>query len=258
MSIDTSAAFIGAVPSGRGLRLAVKDVIDMRGRVTTAGCKAVEQAAGPAERDATCLAGAREAERAGELHFVGRTNLDGLAGGATGIKPWSGTPVNPLGPHRIPGGSSRRSAVAVATGHADIAIGTDTGGSVCIPAACTGIAALKTTHGRVPVQGTHALSQTLDSIGPLATAVSGLDRGMQLLEPGFYPSTPAISGALSGGYISAACCLNGSDPSKMHCWPQSWSSVAICWPMNRRPSMPSSSLGARPCNHWSTDTRCCA
>jgi amidase len=167
--------------SGPGVRLAVKDLIDMQGEPTTAGCRAVATRARPAERDAACMAGARTAG----ARIVGRTNLHELALGVTGINPWYGTPVNPLDPTRVPGGSSSGSAVAVATGEADVAYGSDTGGSVRIPAACCGTAGLKTTFGRIPLDGVWPLSPSFDTVGPMARDVSGLVTGMQLLEPGF-------------------------------------------------------------------------
>jgi amidase len=167
--------------SGDGIRLAVKDLIDMQGEITTAGCRAVAERAVPADRDATCLAGARAAG----ARIVGRTNLHELALGVTGVNPWYGTPVNPLGADLVPGGSSSGSAVAVAVGDADAALGSDTGGSVRIPAACCGVAGLKTTWGRIPLQGVWPLSPSFDTIGPMARDVAGLLRGMQLLEPGF-------------------------------------------------------------------------
>src|SRR5215472_3784773 len=114
---------------GTGVRLAVKDVIDVRDVPTTAGSRAVERTAAPAARDASCLAGARAA---GAL-IVGKTNLHELAMLPIGTNPWFGTPVNPLDASLIPGGSSSGSAVAVATGEADVAFGTDTGGSIRIP-----------------------------------------------------------------------------------------------------------------------------
>ena len=135
--------------SGPGVRLAVKDLIDMAGEPTTAGCRAVAERAVPADRDAVCLAGAREAG----ARIVGRTNLHELALGVTGVNEWYGTPVNPLDPSRVPGGSSSGSAVAVATDEADVAYGSDTGGSIRIPAACCGVAGLKTTWGRIPLAG---------------------------------------------------------------------------------------------------------
>jgi amidase len=167
--------------SGSGVRLAVKDLIDMAGEPTTAGCRAVAGRARPAERDAACMAGARAAG----ARIVGRTNLHELALGVTGINPWYGTPVNPLDPTCVPGGSSSGSAVAVATGEADVAFGSDTGGSVRIPSACCGTAGLKTTFGRVPLDGVWPLSPSFDTVGPMARDVGGLVTGMQLLEPGF-------------------------------------------------------------------------
>jgi amidase len=167
--------------SGSGVRLAVKDLIDMEGELTTAGCRAVAERATAAPRDAACMAGARAAG----ARIVGRTNLHELALGVTGINPWYGTPVNPVDPTRVPGGSSSGSAVAVAVGDADVAYGSDTGGSVRIPAACCGVAGLKTTWGRIPLDGVWPLSPSFDTVGPMARDVAGLVVGMELLEPGF-------------------------------------------------------------------------
>jgi amidase len=167
--------------SGTGVRLAVKDLIDMEGEPTTAGCRAVADRALPAPRDAACMAGARAAG----ARIVGRTNLHELALGVTGINPWYGTPVNPVDPTRVPGGSSSGSAVAVAVGDADVAYGSDTGGSVRIPAACCGTAGLKTTWGRIPLHDVWPLSPSFDTVGPMARDVAGLVVGMELLEPGF-------------------------------------------------------------------------
>jgi amidase len=172
--------------SGPGVRLAVKDLIDMEGEPTTAGCRAVAERAEPAEKDAECLAGARAAG----VRIVGRTNLHELALGVTGINPWYGTPVNPLHPGLVPGGSSSGSAVAVAMGEADVALGSDTGGSVRIPSACCGTAGLKTTWGRIPLGGVWPLAPSFDTVGPMARDVAGLVRGMQLLEPGFVSAEP--------------------------------------------------------------------
>ena len=167
--------------SGPGIRLAVKDLIDMEGEPTTAGCRAVATRAEPAAADARCLEGARAAG----ARIVGRTNLHELALGVTGINPWYGTPVNPIDPGLVPGGSSSGSAVAVATGEADVAYGSDTGGSVRIPSACCGTAGLKTTWGRIPLDGVWPLSPSFDTVGPMARDVAGLLAGMELLEPGF-------------------------------------------------------------------------
>ncbi|MBV8982160.1 MAG: amidase [Acidimicrobiia bacterium] len=167
--------------SGSGPRLAVKDLIDVEGVPTTAGSRAVADAAEPAEKDAPCMQGARAAD----ARIVGKTNLHELAFGATGVNVWYGTPVNPLDPTLVPGGSSSGSAVAIASGEADVAYGSDTGGSVRIPSACCGTAGLKTTHGRIPLEGVWPLALSLDTVGPMARDVAGLVLGMQLLEPGF-------------------------------------------------------------------------
>ncbi len=170
---------------GSGPRVAVKDLIDMAGLPTTAASRPVADRALPAERDAPCVAGLRAAIDAGQARFVGKTNLHELAYGITGINAAFGTPVNPLDPLRMPGGSSSGSAVAVAAGEADIAYGSDTGGSIRIPAACCGITGLKTTWGRVPLDGVWPLAPGLDTVGPMAHDVAGVAAGMALLEPGF-------------------------------------------------------------------------
>jgi amidase len=170
---------------GSGLRVAVKDIIDMAGLPTTAGCRAVAATAAPARQDAACIAGLRAAMGRGEARFVGKTNLHELAYGISGVNEAFGTPVNPLDPRRVPGGSSSGSATAVAAGEADVAYGTDTGGSIRIPAACCGIAGLKTTWGRVSLDGVRPLAPSLDTVGPMAADVDRLIAGMALLEPGF-------------------------------------------------------------------------
>jgi amidase len=173
--------------SGDGVRLAVKDLIDLEGEPTTAGCKALAERAEPAVADAACIAGAR---RAG-ARIVGKTNLSELAYDALGDNEWYGTPVNPIDPRRIPGGSSSGSAVAVGSGEADVAYGSDTGGSVRIPSACCGTVGLKTTFGRIPLAGVWPLSESLDTIGPMAADMAGVVTGMALLEPGFAPGAAA-------------------------------------------------------------------
>jgi amidase len=177
-----SATFITRLDGkGSGPRLAVKDLIDVAGVVTTAGSRVVADEAKPAAADAACLAGARAAQ----ARIVGKANLVELAFGGSGINPHFGTPTNPIDARLVPGGSSSGSAVAVATGEADVAFGTDSGGSIRTPAACCGVAGLKTTFGRIPVGGVWPLAPSLDTIGPMARDVAGLVLGMQLLEPGF-------------------------------------------------------------------------
>jgi amidase len=178
---STSTFITRLEPRGSGPRVAVKDIIDVAGVPTTAGCRAIASAAQAAEGDAACLAGCRAAD----ARLVGKANLHELAMLPLGTNPWFGTPVNPLDPELIPGGSSSGSAVAVATGEAEVALGSDTGGSVRIPAACCGVCGLKTTHGRISLEGVWPLAPSLDTIGPIATSIAGLALGMELLEPGF-------------------------------------------------------------------------
>jgi amidase len=176
---------------GSGLRVAVKDLIDMAGLPTTNGSKVVAAAARPAVDDAACLSGTRAAEAEGRAAIVGKTNMHELAFGVTGVNPWFGTPVNPRAAQLIPGGSSSGSAVAVGAGEADVAFGSDTGGSIRIPAACCGVVGLKTTRGRVPTAGVCPLAPSLDSVGPMAATVGAVATGMSLLEPGFRPGDAA-------------------------------------------------------------------
>jgi amidase len=112
-----------------------------------------------------------------------------------------------VAPDRIPGGSSSGSAVAVASGEADIGLGTDTGGSVRIPAACCGIVGLKTTWGRIPTAGVWPLAPSLDTVGPLARTVGELVSGMRLLAPGWtLASRPArVVGRLRIDGVDAGC-----------------------------------------------------
>ena len=181
---------------GTGLRVAVKDLLDVAGLPTTAGSRAVADRARPAAADAACLAGLRAAMARGGACLAGKVTLHELAYGITGINGAFGTPVNPLDPALVPGGSSSGSAVAVATGEADVAYGSDTGGSIRIPAACCGVAGLKTTWGRIPLSGVWPLAPSLDTVGPMARDVAGLTAGMALLEPGFTPDPrpPATAG----------------------------------------------------------------
>lgn len=159
----------------------------MAGTPTTAGSRVVESIAEPATSDAACMASVRAADAA----IVGKTNLHELACGGTGINPHFGTPVNPFDPQLIPGGSSSGNAAALANHEVDIAIGTDTAGSIRTPSACCGTVGLKTTWGRIPRAGVWPLSPSLDVVGPMARDVRGVIDGMALLEPGFVVVAPA-------------------------------------------------------------------
>jgi len=168
----------------KGLRLALKDLIDMKGVVTTAGSEYVAETSAPATSDAACLA----ISRARNVQIVGKTNLSEFAVAPSGINDFFGTPRSPLSKRGklVPGGSSSGSAVAVATGKADVAFGTDTAGSVRVPAACCGIVGLKTTFGLVSLQGVFPVEpKHLDTVGPMGKDVDHVVQGMDLLQNGF-------------------------------------------------------------------------
>lgn len=150
-----------------GIPVSIKDLFDEAGSTTLAGSKALVGVA-PAERDADAVARLRAAGAV----VVGRTNMTEFAFSGVGINPHYGTPGNPADPTRIPGGSSSGAGVSVAAGYVPLALGTDTGGSVRIPAALCGIVGFKPTQRRVSLRGTVPLSWTLDSIGPLARTVA--------------------------------------------------------------------------------------
>jgi len=169
----------------------VKDLIDVEGSVTTAGCKTLADRSEPARADAPCIVSIRQA--GGRL--VGKTNLHELAFGTSGINPWFGTPPNPVDPGRVPGGSSSGSATAVALGEADFALGSDTGGSVRIPAACCAVVGLKTTHGLVSLEGVWPLAPSFDTVGVLAADVRRVVLGMEMLGV----EMPRISDVATGG-----------------------------------------------------------
>ena len=150
-----------------GLPVSLKDLFDVAGDVTRAGSKILEK---NAKEDAPAVARLRAAGAV----FVGRTNMVEFAFGTTGINPHYGTPKNPWDRKtgRLPGGSSSGAGVAQADGMCVMALGTDTRGSIRIPAAFCGVTGFKPTARRVPRDGAFPLSYTLDSIGPLANSVA--------------------------------------------------------------------------------------
>ncbi len=148
-----------------GIAIAVKDIIDQRGLQTTAGSSFY--AAVPA-RTAPAL---RRLEEAGAV-IIGRTVLHEFAFGFSSENPWTGPVRNPWDLELSTGGSSGGSAAAVAARMASGSIGTDTGGSVRVPAAVCGVTGLKVTYGRIPLEGVVPLAPTLDTVGPLARTVS--------------------------------------------------------------------------------------
>jgi amidase len=171
---------------GDGLRVGVKDSIDIAGVPTQAGCAALADSA-----PATLHAAVVQALLDGGCRIVGKTNMHELAYGVTGINHWTGTPVNPRYPDRVPGGSSSGSAVAVAAGSVDFAVGTDTGGSIRLPAACCGIYGLKPTYGRLSRAGVHPTKSTLDCVGPFARDLAMIERAMALMDRTFVSEAPS-------------------------------------------------------------------
>jgi Asp-tRNA(Asn)/Glu-tRNA(Gln) amidotransferase A subunit family amidase len=176
------------------LRLAVKDNIDVAGVVTTAGSGYLASRRQPAEKDAPCLAIARERQ----VQIIGKTNLSEFAVSPSGLNEYYGTPRNPFcfWRKRIPGGSSSGSAVAVAGGMADVAIGTDTAGSIRVPAACCGVVGLKTTHGLIPIDGVFPIEpEHLDTVGPMGKDIASTVVGMDLLQRDFVSRYAAAKAA---------------------------------------------------------------
>ncbi|HBF28855.1 amidase [Rhizobium sp.] len=171
-----------------GIPIAWKDLFDLKGITTTAG-STVLAAQPPAENDASVVAALAQAG----MVCVGQVNMSEFAFSGLGVNPHFGTPRNPRSSDvpRIPGGSSSGSAVAVASGLVPVAIGTDTGGSIRIPAAFNGIIGYKATWGRYAMNGVFPLSKSLDSLGPLCRTVQDaiwVDAAMRgLTQPNVQP-----------------------------------------------------------------------
>jgi aspartyl-tRNA(Asn)/glutamyl-tRNA(Gln) amidotransferase subunit A len=151
-----------------GVPIAWKDLFDLKGRVTTAG-SVVLKGDPPAMRDAALVA----AGKAAGLVSIGCLNMTEFAYSGIGLNPHYGTPRNPHDRqvHRSPGGSSSASGVVVAAGIVPLAIGTDTGGSIRIPASFNGVVGYKSSTGHYPMDGVFPLSKSLDTLGPLAHSV---------------------------------------------------------------------------------------
>lgn len=185
---------------GENLTVAVKDTIDIAGLATRAGSAALADAP-PASRHAAVVQAMLDAG----CRIVGKTVLHEFAYGMTGLNAWAGTPRNPHFPSLIPGGSSSGSATVVAEGRVDFAIGTDTGGSIRLPAACCGIYGLKPTFGRLSRQGVMPAESSLDCVGPMAASLDLLERGMAAMDPTFHAApTPASLPRLGLPQVNAA------------------------------------------------------
>lgn len=167
---------------GTGLKVMVKDTIDISGYPTRASSRALQDV-GPATQNAAVV----DALFDGDCQVVGKTVLHELAYGTTGINHYAGTAENPRYPGRIPGGSSSGSAAAVAAGLCDFSLGTDTGGSVRIPACCCGVFGFKPTFGRIDRRGVMPAQSSLDCVGPFASRLSLLIESMRIIDPSFKP-----------------------------------------------------------------------
>lgn len=166
-----------------GVPVSVKDLLDLRGTPTTAASRVREGHV--AQRDATVIANLR---RAGVV-FIGKTNLHEFAFGTTTEESAFGPARNPRDVTRSPGGSSGGSAISVAAGMALASIGTDTGGSIRIPAAACGIVGLKPGYGELSTDGVVPLSRMLDHVGPLTRSVADAWLVYRALRGGTDPST---------------------------------------------------------------------
>ncbi len=203
----TAIALQGA-PDGplRGLTFAVKDVFDIAGHRTGNGNPVWLETHPPASRTASAV----ERLLAAGARMVGKTHTDELAYSLNGENVHYGTPINPRAPGRIPGGSSSGSAVAVAGGLVDFALGTDCGGSIRLPASYCGIHGIRTTHGLVPAGGVVDLAKSFDTVGWFARDAAMLLRvGEVLLPPAreFVPKRLLIAEdafAFAGAEVAAA------------------------------------------------------
>ncbi len=179
-----------------GVPVALKDLYDAKGDVTTAGSKIF--ASNVAGEDSAVTARLR----AGGAVLLGKTNMHEWAFGVTNQNPHFGKAKNPWDTTRIPGGSSGGTAIAVATGMCFLSPGSDTGGSIRIPAALCGIAGLKPTYGRISLRGAIPLSWSLDHPGPLARTVRDLALALGALA-GYDTQDPASADVPVDDYVSS-------------------------------------------------------
>ena len=171
---NAQSGFISRFSLGKGeLTFAVKDSLDIAGFPTRAGSPVLQDTPPAADHAAVVQALLDHG-----CQLRGKTTLHELAFGVTGINPWSGTPLNPHYPSLIPGGSSSGSAAVVAAGEVDFAVGTDTGGSVRMPAACCGIIGLKPSFGRLSRAGVMPAQSSLDCVGLFARDIATLRQAL--------------------------------------------------------------------------------
>jgi amidase/aspartyl-tRNA(Asn)/glutamyl-tRNA(Gln) amidotransferase subunit A len=197
-----------------GLPVSIKDLFDVAGQTTSAG-SAVLQDAPPTTQDSRAVALLRRAGAA----FIGRTNMVEFAFSGVGINPHFGTPANAYATDvpRIPGGSSSGAAVSVATGAAFIGLGSDTGGSIRIPAALNGIVGFKNTARLVSTDGALPLSGTMDTVCALTRSVPDAIWAHELLAQRRVTRSPAPLGAYRLG-VASTVMLDGLDATVSRAW----------------------------------------
>ena len=184
-----------------GVTLAVKDLVDVAGIETGLGNPDVLAAAAPAPAHAAAVARLLAAGAS----VIGKAHTDEFAYSLSGTNAHYGTPVNPAAPGRVPGGSSSGSASAVASGVAQIAIGTDTAGSVRVPASYCGVYGLRPTHGRVSTDGVWPLAPSFDVVGVLAADGDLLQRaGLALLDGAGSGASPPTSLVIATDLVAQA------------------------------------------------------
>jgi aspartyl-tRNA(Asn)/glutamyl-tRNA(Gln) amidotransferase subunit A len=166
---------------GAGEPVAVKDLLDTAGLTTTYGSALF------ADHVPAVSADAVQRLEAADYTVAGKTNLHEFAYGISSQNPHYGTVPNPVAPGRLAGGSSGGSAAAISAGDVELALGSDSAGSIRIPTAWCGVVGLKPTHGLVSVEGCFPLAPTYDVVGPMASSVEGCERLLRTLAPEFEP-----------------------------------------------------------------------
>lgn len=190
-----------------GRIISIKELFDVKGEPTLAG-SVVRKTAVPAKADAIVV----QRLRAAGAIIIGKTHMTEFAFTAVGLNPHYGVPANSVDPTRVPGGSSSGAAISVAEGTSEIAIGSDTGGSVRIPAALNGLVGFKPTAKRIPLEGAFPLAPSLDSVGPLAKNVADciLADAIMAGEPPVLPVAASLNGLKVG--LPAGLFLRNTEP----------------------------------------------
>jgi Asp-tRNA(Asn)/Glu-tRNA(Gln) amidotransferase A subunit family amidase len=205
---DLNAFISVSSEEGEGTVVAVKDLVDVVGMVTTAGGVILPKE--PAAQDAPVIKRIRDEG----CVIVGKANLHEFAYGVTSVNPHYGAVRNPHDPERVAGGSSGGSAVAVAAGMCDWAVGTDTGGSIRVPASFCGVVGFKPAIGSIDINGVIPLSRSLDTLGPLAADVAGAAQAYSMMSGETMPHEPGREPrlAIPAGWVT------NLDKETAHAW----------------------------------------